>query len=128
MGRKHARKGQKFRLPGKKALLEDENIKVVLVDVIEYQIERPKKQKKWYSCKKKKHIIKAQIFINKATVEIICVAEDCNRIHDFNLYKDTIGACVLDSIKEQADSGYQEIAALHHNSEASKKKSHKVVN
>jgi len=32
----------KFSLPGKKALLEDETIEIVLVDVTESPIERPK--------------------------------------------------------------------------------------
>jgi len=36
----------KFSLPGKKALLEDTEIEVVLVDVTESPIERPKKNKK----------------------------------------------------------------------------------
>ena len=35
-----------FSLPGKKALLEDTEIEVVLVDVMESPIERPKKNKK----------------------------------------------------------------------------------
>jgi len=36
-------KDEKFKLPGKKALLEDEDIEVILVDVMECPIERPKK-------------------------------------------------------------------------------------
>lgn len=39
-------KCKKFSLPGKKALLEDTEIEVVLVDVTESPIERPKKNKK----------------------------------------------------------------------------------
>ena len=38
-------KSGKFSLPGKKALLEDKDIEVVLVDVVESPIERPKKNK-----------------------------------------------------------------------------------
>ena len=38
-------KCKKFSLPGKKALLEDTEIEVVLVDVTESPIERPKKNK-----------------------------------------------------------------------------------
>jgi len=34
---------EKFKLPGKKALLEDDSIEVILVDVTECPIERPKK-------------------------------------------------------------------------------------
>jgi hypothetical protein len=33
----------RFRFPGKKALLEDDSLEVVLVDVTECPIERPKK-------------------------------------------------------------------------------------
>ena len=36
-------KAEKFRLPGRKALLEDSGIEVILVDVTESPIERPKK-------------------------------------------------------------------------------------
>ena len=36
----------KFNLPGKKALLEDNDIEIVLVDVTESPVERPKKNKK----------------------------------------------------------------------------------
>jgi hypothetical protein len=39
-------KCKKFRLPGKKALLEGTEIEVVLVDVTESPIERPKKTKR----------------------------------------------------------------------------------
>jgi len=39
-------KDEKFKLPGKKVLLEDESIEVILVDVTESPIERPKKNKK----------------------------------------------------------------------------------
>ena len=60
--------------------------------------------------------------MNKGTKEIICIAEDIGKTHDFNLYKDTIGGRVLASIKAQMDSGYQGIAELHKNSETPKKK------
>ena len=36
-------KSGKFRLPGKKALLEDRSLEVVLLDVMESPVERPKK-------------------------------------------------------------------------------------
>jgi transposase len=36
-------KDDKFKLPGKKALLEDDSIEVILVDVMECPVERPKK-------------------------------------------------------------------------------------
>ena len=39
-------KDSNFKLPGKKVLLEDESIEVILVDVMECPIERPKKNRK----------------------------------------------------------------------------------
>ena len=60
--------------------------------------------------------------VNKSTEEILCVAEDCGKTHDFKLYRDTIGGRVLDSIKAQMDSGYQGKAEIHQNSETPKKK------
>ena len=50
--------------------------------------------------------------VNKNTEEIICVAEDCGKTHDFKLYKKTIGGRVLESIKAQLDSGYQGIIEI----------------
>ena len=38
-------KSGKFRLPGKKALLEEETIEIVLVDVTECPVERPPKNR-----------------------------------------------------------------------------------
>jgi len=38
-------KDDKFKLPGKKALLEDDSIEIILVDVMERPIERPKKNR-----------------------------------------------------------------------------------
>ena len=52
----------------------------------------------------------------------MCTAESFGKTHDFALYKNSIGSRVLDSIKAQADSGYQGITAIHHNSETPKKK------
>jgi hypothetical protein len=54
-------KSEKFKLLGKKTLIEDDSIEVILVDVTECPIERPKKQRKWYSGKKKRHTIKTQV-------------------------------------------------------------------
>jgi hypothetical protein len=34
---------ERFKLPGKKVLLEDDSIEVILVDVMECPVERPKK-------------------------------------------------------------------------------------
>ena len=81
-----------------------------------------KKQRKWYSGKKKRHTIKAQIVVNRTNGIILCTAEDYGKTHDFALYKSTIGSRMLDCIKAQADSGYQGISAFHQNSETPRKK------
>lgn len=64
-----------------------------------------------------------QIFVNKNTYEIICVDQCEGSIHDFNLYKNTIGNKIRKDIKTLADSGYQGINDYHNNSEIPKKKS-----
>ena len=81
-----------------------------------------KKQRKYYSGKKKRHTIKAQVIADRNNGTILCTAESTGKTHDFALYKNSIGNRVLDSIKEQADSGYQGLSALHRNSETPKKK------
>jgi hypothetical protein len=59
-------KSRRFSLPKKKELTELSMDDVVIVDVTETSIERPKKkQRKFYSGKKKKHTIKTQVHINK---------------------------------------------------------------
>ena len=46
--------------------------KVIIVDATETGIERPKKQKRYYLGKKKKHTIKTEIIIRKNTKAVIC--------------------------------------------------------
>jgi len=109
-----------------KKLLTSEEIEIILVDVTESPVERPKRgQKRWYSGKKKRHTIKTQIVICAQTKKIIAIFVDCGSTHDFKMWKKSIGAKVLTHIKIQADSGYQGIAKLHGNSETPKKKSKK---
>jgi predicted DNA-binding protein YlxM (UPF0122 family) len=49
-------KDEKFKLPGKKVLLEDAEIEVILVDVTECPIERPKKNSTDITREKRKNI------------------------------------------------------------------------
>ena len=117
-------KSGRFGLPGKKKLLTGENLEVILVDVTESPVERPKhRQKRWYSGKKKRHTIKTQIVICAKTQVIIAIFIDCGSTHDFKMWKKSIGVKVVKHIKIQADSGYQGIDKLHKNSETPKKKS-----
>jgi hypothetical protein len=97
-------------------------MEVIIVDVMESRVERPKKrQKRWYSGKKKSHTIKSQIVICAKTKKVVAVFVDCGRRHDFAMWKKTIGVKVVKHIKIQADKGYQGIAKLHRNSETTKK-------
>jgi transposase len=77
----------KFGIPGKKALLKGfGHPEVVVMDVTETSVERPKKkQKKYYSGKKKCHTLKMQVVINQETKEIICLNFGPGHCHDFNL-------------------------------------------
>jgi hypothetical protein len=112
-----------FGLPGKKELLTGEKRPVILVDVTESPVERPKRrQKRWYSGKKKRHTIKTQIVICALTQTIIAIFVDRGSTHDFKIWKKSINVRVVEHIKIQADSGYQGIAKLHPNSEIPTKK------
>ena len=101
-----------------KKLLTGEGIDVILIDVTESPVERPKRrQKRWHSGKKKRHTIKIQIVVCTKTKKVIAVFTDYGRTHDFKIWKKSIGARVVKHIKIQADSGYQGIDKLHRNSE-----------
>ncbi|MBQ1392976.1 MAG: transposase [Lachnospiraceae bacterium] len=50
----------------------------------------PKKQKQYYSGKKKKHTIKVQIIADSETKDILNIAFTKGRTHDFKLFKDTV--------------------------------------
>jgi hypothetical protein len=82
-------KNGKFPIPGKKALLKGfEYPEIVVMDVTETAIERPKRrQKKYYSGNKKLHTLKSQLVINQETREIIYVAFGPRHSHDFSLFK-----------------------------------------
>ena len=58
---------QFFKMPERRVVMGEEEIAGLFLDGTEQRIDRPlgKKQKKWYSGKKKAHTIKHQIIINK---------------------------------------------------------------
>lgn len=112
-----------FRLPGKKALLKGLNQpEVVVMDVTETPVERPKrKQQEFYSGKKKRHTLKSQLIINQETGEIICTFFGKGRCHDFSLFKAS-GIHFHPETQGLHDSGYQGIDQFHSNSYTPKKK------
>ena len=112
-----------FRLQGKKALVRGfGQPKVTVMDVTETPIERPKrKQRQFYSGKKKRHTLKSQLIINRETGEIICTFFGKGRSHDFSLFKAS-GIYFHPSTISLTDSGYQGIAQYHANSYTPRKK------
>lgn len=113
----------KFRISGKKALLKDSDYpEIVVMDVTETAIERPKKKQKiYYSGKKKCHTLKTQLVINQETREIICTAFGSGHCHDFNLFKKSKIHFHPETNSLQ-DSGYQGIKDYHPNSYIPRKK------
>lgn len=113
-----------FRLPGKKRLFKGFGTRpdVVVMDVTETPIERPKrKQKRFYSGKKKQHTLKCQVIMDPHTGEIICTFFGQGRRHDFALFKAS-GIHFHPETDSLQDSGYQGIAQAHANSFVPKKK------
>ena len=115
-----------FNLPGKKALLESNSeIEVIVVDVSEHEIERPKKkQKSYYSGKQGYHTLKSQVVADQKSEQVICVRCEKGRVHDFRLGQESkIG--LNKEIEILGDKGYQGIQKLHQNSQIPHKKKKK---
>lgn len=116
-------RSRKFSLPGKKELgkMPTEE-KVIVMDVMESAIERPKKgQKAFFSGKQKEHTFKTQVIIDQKTLKIICMAHGKGRTHDFCLFKSS-GVKFSEILKVLADKGYQGIAKIHELSQTPIKK------
>jgi hypothetical protein len=63
------------------------------------------------------------VIINRKNKEIIDIRQGKGRVHDFELFKATIGASIDESIKVRADLGYPGIKEYHANSVIPKKAS-----
>jgi hypothetical protein len=115
-----------FNLPGKKALLESNSeIEVIVVDVSEQEIERPKKkQKSYYSGKQGYHTLKSQIVADQKSEQVICVRCEKGRVHDFRLWKES-KIRLNKEIEILGDKGYQGIQKIHQNSQIPHKKKKK---
>lgn len=116
-------KSKVFSLPGKKKLTHsDRQIEVVVVDVTETPIERPKKNiHRFYSGKKKKHTLKSQVVVEQESREIICTAHGKGKEHDFRLYKNSKLRLNQDT-ELLGDKGYQGVDKLYQKSRTPKKK------
>ena len=83
-----------------------------------------KKQKRYYSGKKKKHTQKTQI-ITTSTGKILAVSIDKGRTHDFKLFKQSKATRKIILSKVLADLGYVGIDKICPNSKIPKKKTKK---
>ncbi len=83
-----------------------------------------RKQKRYYSGKKKRHTLKTQILVNLKDGQIIALAFANGKKHDFRLFKES-RTHVLPEILLEADTGYLGLANLHANSILPKKRSKK---
>ncbi|MEA9445523.1 IS5 family transposase [Candidatus Fukatsuia symbiotica] len=115
-----------FALSGRKALLKsDREYELVLIDATETPIERPpKKQKQFYSGKKKRPTLKTQVIVDKKSKAVICTSFTHGRRHDFRLFKES-GVRIHPEIKTVTDTGYQGLGKIHSNSALPKKKTKK---
>ena len=86
--------------------------------------ETKKKQKQYYSGKKKKHTQKTQI-ITTSTGKILAVTIDKGRTHDFKLFKQSKATRKIILSKVLADLGYVGIDKICPNSVIPKKKTKK---
>jgi hypothetical protein len=85
----------------------------------------PKKQRRYYSGKKKRHTLKTQLVVEKSTRRVLCLAHEKGRRHDFRLFKKS-KVRLHPETKAVVDSGYQGLQRRHANTETPKKRSKKT--
>lgn len=84
-----------------------------------------KRQRNYYSGKKKRHTIKTQMVVNKANGSIICTNFANGRNHDFKVFKES-GVRINPKSKIVVDSGYQGLQKIHPNTLLPKKNTKKI--
>ena len=89
-------------------------IKQLLLMQLKHRSNAQKKQKQYYSGKKKKHTIKTQIIIEKESKTIIATNFACGKTHDFRLFKESKIPLLKDT-KVIVDTGYQSLQKMHRN-------------
>jgi len=85
---------------------------------------RNNKQKHFYSGKKKKHTIKSQVVVDKASRKVICTNFSNGKKHDFKLFKESKVRWVK-TTQGLVDSGYTGITKIQSRTKLPKKKSKK---
>lgn len=81
-----------------------------------------KKQRRYYSGKKKRHTLKSQVVINQQSLHIVCTAHGVGREDDFRLFKRSRVRPAADIELLGDDRGYQGVVKLHVKSQTPKKK------
>ncbi len=107
-------RSRRFRLPSKRQLVRGFGTPaVVIMDVTERPIERPKQhQRSFYSGKQKDHTLKCQLVIDALTQQVICTFFGKGREHDLKLFKAS-GIHFHPNTESLQDKGYQGIQKLH---------------
>jgi hypothetical protein len=83
-----------------------------------------KKQKHFYSGKKKRHTIKSQLVVDPKGKKIICTSFSNGKRHDFRLFKES-KTHVRPETEIIVDTGYQGLQKIHLKTRIPKKKSKK---
>jgi hypothetical protein len=108
-------KAKRFALPARsqRVAADQTALQAVLIDASESPIERPKKkQRRWYSGKRKRHTWKSQVMMDCASGRILMTATATGRCHDLRLCRDR-GLRLPASVYVVADSGYQGLQKDH---------------
>ena len=83
-----------------------------------------KKQKRFYSGKKKRHTIKSQLLVAPKDEKIICTSFSNGKRHDFRLFKESKVHLHPDT-EAIVDTGYQGLQKIHPKTRIPKKKTKK---
>ena len=101
--------------------LSRQEIEEILIDATEQPIERPKKrQKPYYSGKKKRHTVKTEIRTNLQGRILHVSKSRPGSVHDFTIYKE--GPPLKRGSRAYVDGGYQGLQDLHSETELPYKK------
>lgn len=111
---------------GRKRKIGSADLKAVLIDASEQNIERPQRKQRQYYSGKKTHTIKAQLVVDEQTEEILEI--DCakGKVHDFELYKRSKVHLYPDT-EALLDLGYLGIKKIHSNSKIPYKSSKSII-
>jgi len=108
----------------KRVKVTDDEAQTLIMDCTEQPVQRPqRKQRCWYSGKKKRHTVKNEIIITEAG-RIAAVSDDApGRVHDIEIRRR--GPPLPENARGHADSGYQGYQKDHPALEIPYKKSKK---